>query len=138
MAGQGHGDNNKGETKPKEIQSHLKGSIGIRKMSTITKQELVNRIAQSADIKIATVKTVMQHLLDQITHELVENNRLELRDFGVFEPRTQKARIAQNPTTKEDIQVPAKRVVRFKMGRKMRTMMDEVTSQSTLYDHGVC
>ena len=95
-------------------------------MSTITKQELVDRIAQNTHIKAATVKTVVQQLYEQITLELAKNNRLEFRDFGVFEPCTHKARIAVNPRTMTDIHVPAKRVVRFKMGRRMKEMMNGV------------
>ena len=106
-------------------------------MSTITKQELVNRIAQGTHTKADTVKTVLQHLLEQISLELAKDNRLELRDFGVFEPRVQKARIAQNPRTMQDIQVPAKRVVKFKMGRKMKQMMNEVIAQGQASDRSL-
>ena len=93
-------------------------------MSTITKQELVNRIAEKTHSKPAAVKTVVQQLLDQITMELAKNNRLEFRNFGVFEPRTRKARTAQNPRTMENIDIPAKREVRFKMGRIMKERMN--------------
>ncbi|MHC4508140.1 MAG: HU family DNA-binding protein, partial [Planctomycetota bacterium] len=67
-----------------------------------------------------TVKTVVQSFLNEITSELAKGNRLEFRDFGVFEVRKQPAREAHNPKTLEPIDVPAKRVVRFKMGRLMR------------------
>jgi len=49
-----------------------------------------------------------------------KNNRLEFRDFGVFETRTRAARTAQNPKTLERVEVPAKRTVKFKMGRLMK------------------
>ena len=52
--------------------------------------------------------------------ELCQNNRLEFRDFGVFEIRSRASRIAQNPKTLERVDVPAKRTVKFKMGRLMR------------------
>ncbi len=94
-------------------------------MSTITKQELASRIAEKTQFKLATVKAILQQLLDQITAELIQNNRLEFRDFGVFEPHTRKARIAQNPRTLEHIHVQAKRAVRFKMGRLMRERMNK-------------
>jgi len=94
-------------------------------MSTITKQELVNRIAEKTHSRLLTVKTVVQQLLDQITMELAKNNRLEFRDFGVFEPQIRKARTAQNPRTLEYVNVPSKRVVRFKMGRMMRVRMND-------------
>jgi len=51
---------------------------------------------------------------------LSEDNRLEFRDFGIFETRTRAARVAQNPKTLERVEVPAKRTVKFKMGRLMK------------------
>jgi integration host factor subunit beta len=89
-------------------------------MPTVSKKDLVDRIAEKTQSKRIMVKVVVQHLLDEITVELAQDNRLEFRDFGVFEPRTRKGRIAQNPKTLEKVQVPAKRTVKFKMGRMMR------------------
>jgi len=94
-------------------------------MSTVSKKDLVDRIAEITQSKRVTVKAVLQHLLDEITTELAQNNRLEFRDFGVFEPRTREARTAQNPKTLEKVQVPAKRTVKFKMGRMMRDRLTE-------------
>jgi integration host factor subunit beta len=54
---------------------------------------------------------------------------LEFRDFGVFEVREQAARAAQNPKTLEPIEIPAKRKVKFKMGRIMREGMNEYTTE---------
>ena len=84
-------------------------------MPTISKKDLVDRIAEKTQSKRVTVKAVIQQLLYEITTELAQGNRLEFRDFGVFEPRTREARTAQNPKTLERVQVPAKRWVRFKM-----------------------
>jgi nucleoid DNA-binding protein len=66
------------------------------------------------------VKKIVQEFLDEITSELCKDNRLEFRDFGVFETRVRASRIAQNPRTLERVDVPAKRTVKFKMGRLMR------------------
>jgi integration host factor subunit beta len=89
-------------------------------MATITKKELIDRIAERTQAKRVTVKSIIQTFLDEITKELCEDNRLEFRDFGVFETRTRAARVAQNPKTLERVEVPAKRTVKFKMGRLMR------------------
>jgi len=89
-------------------------------MSTITKQELVNRIAESTQTKQTLAKVIIQNFLDEIISELAKGNRFEFRDFGVFEPRDCAPRIAQNPKTLERIHVPAKRVVKFKMGQLMK------------------
>lgn len=89
-------------------------------MATITKKELIDRIAERTQAKRVTVKSIVQAFLDEIIGELCQNNRLEFRDFGVFETRTRAARVAQNPKTLERVEVPAKRTVKFKMGRLMR------------------
>ena len=89
-------------------------------MATITKKELIDRIAERTQAKRVTVKCIIQAFLNEITNELCDDNRLEFRDFGVFETRTRAARVAQNPKTLERVEVPAKRTVKFKMGRLMR------------------
>ena len=94
-------------------------------MPTISKKDLVDRIAGITQSKRVTVKAVIQELLDEITTELAQDSRLEFRDFGVFEPRTRQARTAQNPKTLEKVQVPAKRTAKFKMGRLMRKRLND-------------
>jgi len=89
-------------------------------MSTVTKKELIDRIADSTQAKRVIVKRIIQAFLDEVIDELAQDNRLEFRDFGVFETRTRSSRIAQNPKTLERVQVPPKRSVKFKMGRLMR------------------
>ena len=89
-------------------------------MATVTKKELIDRIAERTQAKRVLVKRVTQAFLDEIIAELCKNNRLEFRDFGVFETKTRAARIAQNPKTLQRVEVPAKRTVKFKMGRLMR------------------
>jgi integration host factor subunit beta len=89
-------------------------------MSTITKKELIDRIAENTQAKRVVVKRIIQSFLDEVIDELAADNRLEFRDFGVFETRTRAARVAQNPKTLQRVQVPAKRTVKFKMGRLMK------------------
>ena len=88
--------------------------------TTTTKKELVARIAGLTGNKQVAVKKIIQTFLDQIIDELGKGNRLEFRDFGVFEPTMRAARMAQNPKTLEKVRVPAKRSVRFKAGRLMK------------------
>jgi nucleoid DNA-binding protein len=95
-------------------------------MSTITKKEVIDRIAENTNTKRAVVKPVVQSFLDEIINELANNNRLEFRDFGVFETKMRAARMAQNPKTMEQVQVPAKRNVKFKMGRLMKQKMNDL------------
>jgi integration host factor subunit beta len=92
---------------------------------TVTKKELVNRISEQTKQTKVTVKDILQAFLDEIIGELAQGNRLEFREFGVFEVKERAARRAQNPRTLEKVAVPAKRVVKFKVGRTMRERVIE-------------
>jgi len=94
-------------------------------MATITKKELIDRIAEGTDTKRVVVKRIVQLFLDEIIEELGCGNRLEFRDFGVFESKLRAARTAQNPKTLERVEVPSKRTVRFKIGRLMKQRLVE-------------
>ncbi|MBN2131328.1 MAG: integration host factor subunit beta [Sedimentisphaerales bacterium] len=106
-------------------------------MATVTKKELIDRIAEGTQAKRVSVKRIVQAFLDEIVNELCQDNRLEFRDFGVFETRTRAARIAQNPKTLERVEVPAKRTVKFKMGRLMRQNLSAGEPQSAEAKPGV-
>lgn len=90
------------------------------KSRTVTKKELVNRIADATGQTKVVVKEIIQRFLDAMIQELGNGNRLEFREFGVFEVKERAPRRAQNPRTLEKVDVPAKRVVKFKVGRLMR------------------
>ena len=97
-------------------------------MSTITKKELIDRIAENTQAKRVVVKHIVQCFLDEVISELAKDNRLEFRDFGVFETRTRAPRVAQNPKTLERVPVSAKRTVKFKMGRLMKQKLDSLVT----------
>lgn len=98
-------------------------------MRTITKKELTDRIAEATQAKRTLVKTVIQQFFDAVIEELANGNRLEFRDFGVFEVRTRKRRMAQNPRTLERVPVPVKSTVKFKVGRRMKEAVQNVASE---------
>ena len=93
-------------------------------MATTIKKELVNRIAERTGTKHTLVKTVVHCFLDKIIAELGKGGRPEIRDFGVFETRVQAARAVQNPKILTRLQVPVKRMVKFKPGRLMKQKLD--------------
>lgn len=93
--------------------------------NTVTKKDLVDRIAEDSGAKRVLVKRIVQQFLDEIIQELANGNRLEFRDFGVFEIRERAARIAQNPKTMQKVTVPRKRTVKFKVGRLMKAQLQD-------------
>jgi integration host factor subunit beta len=89
-------------------------------MQTVTKRELVQRIAEKTGVQQISAKEVIQSFLDEIINELARGNRLEFRDFGVFEPKNKAQRVARNPRTGAKVSVPEKTTVKFKVGRLMK------------------
>jgi integration host factor subunit beta len=94
-------------------------------MATVTKKELVDRIADRTGTKRVIVKKIVQSFLDDMIDELGHGNRLEFRDFGVFETKERAARTAQNPKTLQRVEVPPKRTVKFKVGRMMKIQLQK-------------
>jgi integration host factor subunit beta len=103
-------------------------------MPTTTKKDLIDWIADETGQKRTTVKRTVQSFLDKVIDELSRGNRLEFRDFGVFEIRDRAPRVAQNPKTLERVPVPAKRTVKFKVGRLMKIAL-ELNAEGDLVGH---
>ncbi|MBM4025698.1 MAG: integration host factor subunit beta [Planctomycetes bacterium] len=101
-----------------------------------TKEDLIDRIAESTGTRQKLVKAVVREFFAQITSELAKGNRLELRNFGVFDTKTTPARMAQNPRTLKKVEVPAKRRAVFKPGRLMREGSNGSGQQTQGYPHG--
>ena len=89
-------------------------------MATTTKREIAERVAQGSGIPQVDVKKVIQMLFDEVIKEVAAGNRLEFRDFGVFDVVVRKPRTGRNPRTGAKVAVPPKRVVTFKMGKVMK------------------
>lgn len=106
-------------------------------MATITKKELIDHIAESTKQKRVVVKRIVQNFLDSIILELGKGNRLEFRDFGVFEVKQRRARMAQNPKTLEPVEVPPKRTVKFKVGRMMKQTLTHTRRSGLAVNPGI-
>ncbi len=89
-------------------------------MSTITKKDLVCAVAEKCGCQQSAARQTVQSFLDQIIEELSTGNRIELREFGVFDTRTRDAHMARNPRTKEAVSVPARASIKFKAGHAMK------------------
>jgi integration host factor subunit beta len=85
----------------------------------VTKNDMVIEIAKKTNVEQQKVKQIVQLTLDSIVDILSSEKRIELRNFGVFEVRTRKARKARNPRTGDEVMVPEKQVVTFKAGKIM-------------------
>jgi integration host factor subunit beta len=88
-------------------------------MATRTKKEMIDQIAHDTGQPQTTVKALVQQLLNEVIHDLGQGNRLELRNFGVFEINQRRYRMGHNPKTGEKVEVPPRPTVKFKPGRRL-------------------
>jgi integration host factor subunit beta len=94
---------------------------------TIAKRTIAERIAERHGLGQVQTLQVIQAFLDEVVNELAKGNRLEFRDFGVFETVTRKARTALNPKTLEKVPVKSRTVVKFKVGRLLKERVENLT-----------
>ena len=95
--------------------------------STITKKKLITSIAQKYNLHPNDVRNVIQAFLDNMTDCLMQGERLEFRDFGVFEVVVRKQKVGRNPKKADvPILIPARAAVKFTPGKKMRTLVEQL------------
>lgn len=88
---------------------------------TLTKRHLVTRISDETGMGQQQVFDVVQKTLDYISEALSKNNKVELRNFGVFEVKIRKPRVGRNPNQpKDNVPIPARAAVKFRAGKEMR------------------
>jgi integration host factor subunit beta len=92
----------------------------------MTKKDMSKAIAEEMGITQGQAREVVQRVFDGITDTLLNEGRIELRNFGVFEVKRRKPRKARNPRTGENVFVPAKLVVTFKPGREMEERVGQL------------
>lgn len=86
----------------------------------MTKKDIVLKITDMTGIKQVDVKRIVQKTFDVVVEALVRNEKVELRNFGVFKVKERKARFGRNPRTGQTVPVPPRKVVIFKPGLEMK------------------
>jgi nucleoid DNA-binding protein len=95
---------------------------------TVTKRDIVLNISEQTGLTQTLVFDVVQKTLDVIAESLAKGDKVELRNFGVFEVKISKARIGRNPKLPEkDVPIPAQPKVKFKAGKEMRAEVLKLT-----------
>lgn len=86
----------------------------------MTKRELVIEVANKLGMTQNEVADIVQTMFDTVTETLVQGDRLEIRNFGVFEVKSRDARVGRNPRTGDEVPIPSKRVASFKPGKVLK------------------
>ena len=96
----------------------------------MTKKEIVKTISEEIGLTQLKTKEIVQKTFDAIVETLVEDRRIELRNFGVFEVKQRAARKARNPRTGQRVDVPEKFVVTFKPGKEMEEKVRQLEREA--------
>lgn len=96
----------------------------------MTKKEIVKAISEDIGLTQLKTKEIVQKTFDAIVETLIEERRIELRNFGVFEVKKRAARKARNPRTGEKVYVAEKYVVTFKPGKEMEEKVRQLEEQA--------
>ena len=91
----------------------------------LAKADLVEGVATSANLSKKESEAIVHVFLESLVDALRRGDGIELRGFGSFRFRQRGARSGRNPRTGEAVQVPAKRVVYFKMGKELKKLINE-------------
>jgi nucleoid DNA-binding protein len=110
----------------------LAAAISKRRIEVVTKKEIVKTISEEIGLTQLKTKEIVQKTFDAIVETLVEERRIELRNFGVFEVKQRAARKARNPRTGAKVSVPEKFVVTFKPGKEMEERVRELERQAAV------
>lgn len=97
---------------------------------SLTKRDLVTRISTETGVVQQHVLDIVQKTLDYIRESVAKGQKVELRNFGVFEVKIRKARVGRNPNAPEtDVPIPQRAVVKFKPGKEMRDEVIKLTPE---------
>src|SRR5438270_7654093 len=99
-------------------------------MAKLTKRDIVVAISNQTGMVQHQVFDVVQRTLDHITDSLANNVAVELRNFGVFQPRLTKPRVGRNPNEPgSSFVIPARATVKFKPGKIMRQRVEKLSRE---------
>jgi len=85
----------------------------------MNKTELINQIAESADISKKAAADALHGFMTALTDTMTKGEKLSLIGFGTFSVTERSARTCRNPQTGKSMKIPAKKVVKFKVGSKL-------------------
>ena len=96
----------------------------------MTKADLIDMIAAKRGASRSETSRIINGLIDAICRSLIDGNHIELRKFGTFKVRERRGRVARNPRSGDQVEVPAKLVPHFKASRELRDAVADGLSEA--------
>ena len=91
----------------------------------MNKKDLTNALSESIGKTKKESKEILEKILKVFKDTLSEGEPVKLVGFGTFQVVERKARKGRNPQTGEEIDIPAKKVVRFKPGKNLKELINK-------------
>lgn len=108
--------------------------MSIPRAKATIKIDIVKRVAQHLKLKDSEALAVVDAIIDSIKETICEEDRLEVRDFGVFQTKIRKSRIGRNPRNRKEYPIPPRRVVTFKVGKELKDFALQQSGPSKVID----
>ena len=86
------------------------------------KVDIINEVAQAADITKVKAVVAVEAILDALKESMRRGERIELRGFGVFQVKPRKKGIGRNPRTGREVRIPPGKTIKFKPGKHLRNI----------------
>ena len=86
----------------------------------MNKTELINAVAEKADLSKKDAEAAITAMVDAITEALAQEEKVQLVGFGSFEVKTRAARVGRNPKTGEEIPLAEAKLPVFKAGKALK------------------
>ena len=97
----------------------------------MTKSELIEEVSDRLDVPRNRASAIVNAIFDAMKGALLEDERIELRGFGSFSIRNYDARVGRNPRTGEEVKVPPKKSVHFKVGKELKQRVDTLNDYNS-------
>ncbi len=97
----------------------------------MTKSELIEEVADRIDVPKSRASAIVNAIFESMKGALLDDDRIELRGFGSFSIRNYDARIGRNPRTGEEVEVPPKKSVHFKVGKELKHRVDTLNEYNS-------
>jgi integration host factor subunit beta len=97
---------------------------GLRRESGMTKADLIDEVSRVSSLTKKETELIVNTVFDNITEALAKGDKVELRGFGSFRIRHRNSRKGRNPKTGDSVSVPEKRVPFFKVGKRLRELVN--------------
>lgn len=96
----------------------------------MNKTELITAVAQETEMTKKDAEKAVKAIIDVISDSLVKGDKVQIIGFGTFEVRQRKARVGHNPSTQDEIKIPASKTPAFRVSKQLKEKVNAKRAKS--------